>query len=315
MMKSNTIKIILRLSVSILLLIVIITYADITRVVNVISEINLNYVYLAIICIFSSVLIGAINAFIIIVREKEVTWKQFLPIFWLGWALSLVTPGQVGDVAGISTMLRRYKVSWHISIGRSLVDKLISLIITVGLALIGLFTVIKGGLIFDEFIRCVLVLGASFFVIVFVLLLLISLDYFNPDSSGIAGLIARAVLEIKTSITDFPLLIALNSSLTTIKIIFIGIAYWAIFKALGQTLINAIDVIPLVAASSLIAYVPISFNGIGTVEIAGTWLFSMLSVSASVVVSAYLLLRLIVYVLAWVPASLWLINHSSGVDK
>jgi len=63
--------------------------------------------------------------------------------------------------------------------------------------------------------------------------------------------------------------------------------------------------VTIVAISSgLVAYLPLSANGIGTVEMAGAGLFGEIGVSLPVVLSMYVLLRLANILLAWVPAAL-----------
>jgi uncharacterized membrane protein YbhN (UPF0104 family) len=54
--------------------------------------------------------------------------------------------------------------------------------------------------------------------------------------------------------------------------------------------------------AGLIAYVPISFNGLGTVEVSAIALFGAAGVEAAAVVSTYVALRLITMAVAWLPA-------------
>jgi hypothetical protein len=58
----------------------------------------------------------------------------------------------------------------------------------------------------------------------------------------------------------------------------------------------------------LVAYLPVSFNGIGTVELAGVALFGTVGVPAAAVFSGYMALRAMVLVIAWVPAGLFLLH-------
>ena len=73
--------------------------------------------------------------------------------------------------------------------------------------------------------------------------------------------------------------------------------------------------VPLVSACALVAYVPVSFNGIGTVEMAGVFVFGHLGIPGAGVLAAILCLRLIVIALAWIPASLWLARAGRSDEK
>ena len=59
---------------------------------------------------------------------------------------------------------------------------------------------------------------------------------------------------------------------------------------------NSYGVIPVM--STLVGYIPVSVGGIGTVEVSAVMLFKMLGVAESIVISAYLFLRLLQYLLA-----------------
>ena len=60
----------------------------------------------------------------------------------------------------------------------------------------------------------------------------------------------------------------------------------------------------LVTVSLLVAYIPVSFNGLGTVEITGILLFSLLGLGEELVLSSYLVLRATVMLIAWMPSLL-----------
>jgi len=117
----------------------------------------------------------------------------------------------------------------------------------------------------------------------------------------------KSSTEAQLLIKRHPMLLGVNMGLTFVKIMLAGASYWYVFRALGYSDMRLIDVVPLVAASSLVAYLPISLNGMGTAEVAGIALFGSLGLPPSAVLTAYLALRVSVLILAWVPASLWLL--------
>ena len=128
-------------------------------------------------------------------------------------------------------------------------------------------------------------------------------NFFSRENSALARAIGDTVHEFRDTFARHPRKVLLNAALTLVCIGLIGMAYWCMFFSLGYTQLPPGTLILLVAACSIVAYIPISFNGIGTVEVTGIALFGQLEVPAAAVLSAYLCLRLIVMALAWLPAA------------
>jgi len=225
-----------------------------------------------------------------------------MPIYWLAWAISLVTPGQIGDIATISTLLKKQDIDWHLSLGRSLLDKLISFIVMAVLATIGFYFTSKRYLDFDlSGMLFLWIIPSVGFLLYFLRFRLIT--FFSPELNGVRGLLGQTLREAKITMHHHPARVLINIVLTTIKILLIGVSYWCIFRGLGAGNIDLIETITLAAASSLVAYIPVSFNGIGTVEASGLVLFSQMGLSTSSILAGYLGLRVLVMSLAWLPST------------
>jgi uncharacterized protein (TIRG00374 family) len=261
---------------------------------------------IAALAIVVSTFLGFVNSYLILARSGEISWGRFLPIYWVGWALSLVVPGQVGDVAGISALLKKHGLDWHTSIGRSLVDKAISFAVSClfGLLALSQITEIKERMDFSD----TTVLGSTALtVVVFVVVTIITTRSEHALARKLRDFAAKVTREFFYTVQNYPLRLLINSCLTILKIVVIGLAYFYTFKAFGYSDLDYLPVIGLAAASGIVAYIPISFNGLGTAELAGIALFSALGIAASAVLSAYLTLRFIVMLLAWIPAGGWLL--------
>jgi uncharacterized membrane protein YbhN (UPF0104 family) len=247
-------------------------------------------------------LLGATNLYLLFRGNRKLKFGEFLPLYWTSWAVGLVVPGQVGDLASITTLLHRRGHAWQVVLSRSLLDKLISSVVLLTIALIG----IARWVALDILVLFVLALLASGIGGIY---LAIRLRKYAKRS---VGLVARALRfldilwqQVWECCSQLPQRVALNFFLTVVKTGLIGASYWSVFRALGYADIPLLQVIPLVAASSLVAYLPVSFNGIGTVEAAGLILFSSLKIANPAVLTAYLLLRVNVMILAWLPAGVW----------
>jgi uncharacterized membrane protein YbhN (UPF0104 family) len=252
--------------------------------------------------IIFATLLGAFNAYILLDRQNSIRWTIFLPIYWLAWAASLITPGQIGDIATISTLLKKQKIDWHLSLGRSLLDKLISFIVMAALASIGLYLTSKNSLNIDISEKSILLMSISIGILILLLRSKFNM-YFSPKIDGARGLIGRTLKEAKLTLYQYPTKVIVNIILTIAKISLIGLCYWCIFRGLGADEISLFMTITLSSASSLVAYIPISFNGIGTVEASGLLLFSEIGLTTSNILAGFLALRLLVMLLAFLPSA------------
>lgn len=296
----------LKLGFGLLVFLALINYLDPEMVIAQFAGLSIPWVVAAAIMISLSTTLGTINVHLFVNRDGEVGITKFFPIYWTAWAFSLVIPGQVGDVASLSVMMRRYGIDWHKTLGRSLVDKMISFALMFALAVFGIFSIVSFSSLSTEIYISASIVLAAIISVLFALRKRIG-KALAPERPGIGGLIGRAIAEIGVTIRHSPRKVLLNAALTCIKIGLIGGSYWCMFAALGYQELRLDKVIFLTAASSMVAYVPVSINGLGTVEAAGIMLFATLGISKPAIFSAYLALRFIVLALAWVPAGLWLI--------
>lgn len=285
------------------LLFILVWYFDFKAVVFEIFNLNFYYIFLATIFIFLFTILGAYNTYLLINLEKKLTFFNFIPIYWISWAVALIFPGQVGDIATLSVIMKKRGMDISQTLGRSLIDKLISFIFMLGFAVWGILT-LPNLEITGHWYLVVLI------VVVFVLIYwqrIFIIQVLSQIQPKLMDLMIRTVEEIQQVARRYPRLLITNIVLTCVKIGLAGTSYWFAFRALGYTDVALWRVIPLVAISALVAYLPISFNGIGTVEITGVALFSTLGIAEPTVLSAYLILRILVLALAWLPAGLWLI--------
>lgn len=299
----------LRTAGGLVLLSALILYFDPQQIVFSLKSLNMLWVAIAATLIVCATMIGAVNAYLIVNLENKLTFAIFLPLFWLSWAIGLLFPGQIGDMASLAMQLRHRGIGLSTGIGRILVDKLISLILMMAFAIWGACS-----MPFFTIQSKWLVLGLALTLLIAWQIRRIS-SWLKVRHSKIVNFVSTSIREIIQVIERYPQRVAGNAMLTVIKIGLTGMSYWCVFHALGYFEINLLRVIMLVAISSIVAYIPISFNGIGTVEITGVFLFSLLGLKEVDVLTSYLVLRAIVIVIAWLPAGLWmLLGRRAQVD-
>jgi uncharacterized membrane protein YbhN (UPF0104 family) len=256
----------------------------------------------AMVAIVAGTTLGAVNSYLICGASEVIGFAQFLRAFWIAWAVGLVLPGQVGDMLTLTQVLRRCGLPLSTSVARTGVDKIISLLCSVLVA----SQMFRLG---DSAVLRSLSVGAFVLLLGIVASAAASLRLFRRaggfgfSNRWIVAAIATAA-EVARTVLERPRALLLNLLLSLVKIGLTGISYWLVLDGLIAAPPSPTNVTIAAISSGLVAYLPLSANGIGTVEIAGRGLFGEIGVSLAVVLSMYVLLRLVNILLAWVPAAL-----------
>ena len=279
------------------LLIVLLWFAGLGRVLAVLRGADPALIGVALFVIVIATLIGAINSYLVAAADIGVRFLPYLGVYWLTWALGQVVPGQVGDLIGMSLFLRRRGLALPTAVGRLGVDKLVSLFCTLALSagLIGIFEA--------PLPRVAGFLGACIAALLLVAFLFaLRWPAIGSSGNGWRAQLMRALHEAHRVATMRPHIVLLDGLLTIVKLLVIGVCYWVVLRALHSNTNGLVDVTIMANSAGLIAYVPLSANGIGTVETGSLYLFGLRGVSAPVVLATYLILRFANLLLAWVGA-------------
>ena len=268
------------------------------------SRLNPVWLGLAAFSIVCSTLMGAFNVYLLGHQRNVMSLSRFIPLYWIAWAIGLIFPGQIGDMAALSAMLKKKGMDMHASLGRLLLDKMISLLVISLFALWGIATVISWD-------TTLFTPGYLLFMVIAMVALLVVARrkikvYLHAFLPRIAQFVGNIGLEFDLIFKGSLARVFLNLIITVVKTMLSGFAYWCVFAGFGYTQGDFIQFVGLVAASSVVAYLPISVNGIGTAEITGIVLFSKIGIPDATILSVYLTLRVTVLVLAWLPTGLLL---------
>ena len=303
----------LRLAIGLLVLAGLIVYLTPRALLAQLSEVDRGWLAAAVMAIVFSTLIGSYALYLLISRDHALPFRRFLGVYWMSWGVGLVVPGQVGDVAMLTALMHRRGLHWPTSLGRSLLDKLISLAVLGGFAVWGLIALLPA----MRVSAAPLAVGAAGLCLIGVIAWFASRHASSGASSRsrLLEAIRATTREITDSATQHPGRTAANLALTILKFGCSVLAYWCVFRALDQGQLEYLRTLPLVAISALVAYIPVSFNGLGTVEFAGIWLFGAAGIAKSTVLSAYLLVRVMVLTIAWLPVSLALLANRQSTER
>lgn len=287
----------LRVAVTCALIGALVAWAGPREVLAAASRLDPLHWALAAAVLVATTTIGGLNLHLILSRHSGQPFLRFLRVYWTGWAVGLVTPGQVGDVATVSVLLGREGVDWRGTLGRLLLDKLITLGV---MALVAAFALAELFEVSAPHWRWPLAQIGGAAAVILAAALFFARHSLAQRWRGHAREIA---IGFAHTLRHHPGLVALNATLSFAKLLLTGAAYWLVFTGLGASGADFWRVVGLSTASGLLAYLPISVNGIGPVEAAATALFGLAAVPVEVVVPAYLVLRLTVLLVAWVPAA------------
>ncbi len=228
--------------------------------------------------------LGALNVWILLRRLGTIPLASFAGVYLLSWSMSLLIPGQLGDATQI-VLLRRYGIEAARSAAAYVIDKSLSLGMFV---LIGAYGVMR----FAGDVS----LETAFFVLLAGVLLAAGLVF------GVVAVAPRSwfpqrLREFRksfyTSVTSFadrPALVGLNAAISIVKWLVMAAMYYIAFAA-SSVFISFESAATIPVVSSLVAYVPITIAGIGTMEWTAIGLFDSVGVSPVAVVGAYVIMR------------------------
>ena len=296
----------LRLVIGLLVLAGLIAYLTPRALLAQLKSVDPTWLLAAVVAILVSTMIGSYALYLLISRDRALHYRRFLGAYWMSWGVGLVVPGQIGDVAMLTVLMQRRGLHWPTSLGRSLLDKLISLAVLCGFTAWGLFSLLPAARVIPAQIG----IGAAALCLTGLAMWFLFRHARGGEQNGNRLLVAVRTTagEIANSALQHPGRTTANVALTVLKFSLVVLAYWCVFRALGQDQLEYLRALPLVAVSALVAYIPVSFNGLGTVEFAGIWLFGAVGIAKAAVLSAYLLLRVMVLTIAWLPVSVALLT-------
>jgi len=260
------------------------------NIISTFASVNPKYVTLVVSCLTLLLFIGAFNVWVILKSIYPVPFRSFLKVYFYSWTISLITPGQAGD-ASLILLLKKDNIPMRDTGTAYIVDKIITLGFFFFIAWYGSYNFIPE--LKDIWIP---VLSAGFILLIFTFLIIKFFPVKTPLTNKSKKLFDAIIIKSKILKKKWYILVV-NVMLTLMKWLVLSLCYMVAFLAFDVYVEwPEIGIIPIL--STLVGYIPISIGGIGTVELTATHLFSKVGVEESVVLSAYLLLRSMQYIMA-----------------
>lgn len=281
-----------------LLLIGQIIYFDFNQVVESLTNADIEYLVLSWLCILLSSLLSSFNAWLLIARPNKITFRNFFGLYWIAWAFSLVVPGQIGDTATYFIQLKKQSISTAKILAGSITDKFTSILI------IALFA--APAMLSLPVTRSLNPLDIRFILGTLTVLFIFGFSFFFTPCKKLYLKLFQLGKDILAVIANFirndSLVLSTNVLLSVLRVVATGASYYYCLYALHIAVEDQFFIIVTYAITAgLIAYIPVSFNGLGTVEAFAMLLFGLLGVTPAEVISMYLILRTFGIVTAWLP--------------
>jgi uncharacterized protein (TIRG00374 family) len=291
-MSKKKILVSIQIALGLGILIFIVYKLDFKEIIKVFAKINVIWAFFATLFTVIFFLISAYNLHFVLNRLYRIPFRFFLKSYTYSYIINFVAPAQMGD-ASIPIFLRKYDVPVELSGIAYLIDKFNTLLVYCIVGFSGAYFILHA---LDPYLF--FLVPVAFVAIIGIILLLIKLF---PNKSGlinkIRNLADRMIIQIKLLKHNWQLIIE-NFFLSILKWIMLCLAYYFAFKAfMPDPPFPEIGIIPIL--STLVGLIPITFGGIGTVELSAMYLFSLVNVNKIVVLNSYIILRLMQYVMAF----------------
>lgn len=282
-----------RLILGLLILFGLIYMIGIEELISTFKKLNSVYLFHVFICLFALFLIGSFNIWLLLKIFHSISFLLFLKTYSYSWIASLLTPGQIGDASLVILLKKKYKIPVRNTSTVYVFDKLITLSFFLIIAFYGSVLIIPDlgylsrPLLWVLLIMTIIILGL--------------LSFLRRERGDKFKNIRKIISEWK--------ILLLNFLITIFKWFMVSATFNFSFLAFGKNVPwPEIGIVPII--STLVGYIPISVAGIGTVEITAGYLFLKIGIETSVVLSAYLMLRILQYFLA-----LFLLGTISCMEK
>lgn len=285
-LKKINITFIFRLFLCITICLFLFATVGIDKLVQTFQLVNPIFVVISFFFLIILFLLSAVNVWLLLRVYYTVSYSKFLKFYSIGWVASLLTPGQAGDIS-LVLLLKKINIEYRHTLLIYFIDKSLTLIFFLIVSIYGFI------ILFPEMI----VQFNSLIVLIVLLVISLSLTYFFcTNKFNLKDKILNNLLELKALLIKWPLLL-INFSITIFKWVVVSFAFFVAFYAF-DVFVKPPEICVIPIQTTLVGYIPISIAGIGTVEITAGYLFSKVGVQQSVVLSVYILMRSLQYILA-----------------
>ncbi len=301
--------------VGIVIFIYLLMNIDLQKTLDILSKSNLLLVVLTVMTLPITISLKALKWKILVnLYDKRYPLKECIKAWLMGFSMSIVTPGRVGDIS------RAYYIKDRIGVGKGLttviIDRVIDIAILFSLAVLGFLSFVT---FFTEYSNLFLTVSVLFFIFILAVVVFTKKKLmkmiFKPVFYRIAPKKHRSAIKMTFDEFYTGLHSVRKGKRNVILSIMIGVLVWIISMIQYYLLAMAIglsvpflfllSIIPII---SLLDMLPISFSGIGTRDAAMILFFSFISIGKEYAISLSLLILLFGYVMIGLVGAAFLLR-------
>jgi uncharacterized membrane protein YbhN (UPF0104 family) len=277
----------IQLAITLSVIIFICLYLDWDRIEQTLTSARLDLLVGTWLCLAVISALGAFNMWVLLDGLRKVSFEITFRSYLISWCAFLFLPSSTGDAMQL-LFLKEAGVPYDDSGMAYITDKFITLILTLVLSVVG------GLVYFRSYLPwSILTVTATSIVLI---IMVAHIAARRTRSRWVSRALAFVTSPIDYS-KNHPGRVVLNGVGTATKVALTGLSHWLTFQALGID-VNFGIVITVAFLAGLVAYVPIAFNGLGTVELAALWLYRVPNVPAHQVLATYFILRASIVLMA-----------------
>jgi len=285
--QNRSFGIILRLTLGILLLILLIWNVSLDKLLLSISQATLSYLLLAISYQYASIFLGAFNQYILFTAFSNLPFKSYLTAYVKAYAFGLLLPSQIGD-ASIAFFLKSEGLYYSQTLSVYILDKFLTFILYVIILFLFLGNIMGYSKIVS--FSSIISLGLSLSIMFYIIVRLTSSFPVSWRENRLMRFVHNLSVQLFFFTKHHPFLLLINFFLTCLKLGLVMLCYHAMITSLNYSL-SIWRVGQTAIASGIVGYIPVSIQGLGTVEAMALLNFKTLGVSPADVLACYLVLR------------------------
>ena len=296
--------------VSLSIIIFIILNIDVGRIIKLLLNSRLEFVLLALLLVIFQLVISAKNQGILVAKEKKIPFHKMLQYYCFGWTAGLISVGKIAEFS-VSYYFKKEGIPYSKSLAIVLMDKFITLVIFVAIAIIGTiwFFGFSNSLLLG--FSLLLLIGLAGFLLCFLQ------EKFGKQSWIFKIPLIGAFIEkrrrnlIIFRSTFFNYFTARkdalvkNVLLTLVKLIGMSVTAFTLYLAINNT-IDIFYMMYIIVITAIIALIPITISGLGVVEITYIYLASLIGISAEVAVATELMALFLNYSIGMIIVLFWM---------
>jgi uncharacterized protein (TIRG00374 family) len=296
---NKNIKFIIEIIICIGIIAYLISKLDLPKLIEILKSVDYIWIIFTAVIFLFYIIANAYSLKILFDSKKRIPMLEWLKIYFIGMSLGLVLPGRAGDLS-IIYFTKEKGFEYGESTAFTLTDKLITLIVYLIIASIGVFTILKSSeLYIGLIIALLLILGGLFCITPFGRRIITKIiGKYSEKFRGFYNTFKFLAKSHKDKIF-VNLLITLTRPVTN------GIIMTLVLYSMNIQ-VPFFYLILINAMGLIVSLIPITPNGIGVREGIGAYMFSLIGVSLENSLSMYLILIAINYSFGIIGATYYL---------